>query len=203
MNEGEGTTLGDSSTNALNGTLFGPGWVVARQAPVVGPVTLWRTSSQILKASDLMMLTNSIDPEGTVLILAGVSPTSTNNGTVSLSGRWIIYTPPGGNDDVDYFDFMVENEFGVGATGTASVVVITPVTEGQSMNIAGLEMSSSNTLVRFVGIPGRQYTVESTSDLESPVWENIGSVTIGSMGYAIFVDARDPEVRFYRTVRPE
>ena len=70
------------------------------------------------------------------------------------------------------------------------------------MNIASVAPSASNTLVRFVGIPGRSYEVHSTTNLMGTQWQKIGDITIGGLGYVVFSDTNEPSSRFYRTVRP-
>lgn len=188
----------------FSGTAPDYGWrTELALAPVVGPVTLWRATNQVLKVSDLMLLTNAVDPQGSAMTIEWVSPASTNGGTVVLSGRWVTYNPPVGDDTADYFAFRVENAYGLTTDGRAEVLVFTPASEGQTLNIAGIAPSASNTLVRFVGIPGRAYDVQSTTNLVSTPWTRIGDVVIGAQGYVIFTDTNEPVGQFYRTARPQ
>ena len=175
----------------------------ARGLPVVGPVTLWRATNQVLKVSDLMLMTNSVDPSSSTLTVTWVSSASTNGGSVTFSGHWITYVPPEGDDSTDYFEFRVVNAYGGAGESRAEVRVFTPAAEGQTMNIAGVTPSASNTQVRFVGIPGRLYDVQATTNLVLTPWTRIGQVTIGVQGYVIFTDTNEPVGQFYRTARPE
>lgn len=175
----------------------------ARGLPVVGPVTLWRATNQVLKVSDLMLMTNAVDPSSSALTVTWVSAVSTNDGSVSVSGRWITYVPPEGDDSTDYFLFRVVNAYGGADESRAEVIVFTPSNEGQTMNIAGVAPSTSNTQVRFVGIPGRLYDVQATTNLVSTPWTKIGEATIGAQGFVIFIDTNEPAGQFYRTARPQ
>ncbi|HBA85552.1 MAG TPA: hypothetical protein DCZ95_15820 [Verrucomicrobia bacterium] len=171
--------------------------------PAVGPVTLQRATNQIMKVTDLMLLTNSVDPENSALSVVWVSPSSTNGGTVILNGRWITYTPPAGDDSADYFQFRVRNVYGGVGEGRVSVLVFSPSSEEPTKNIVSVTPSGSDILVRFVGIPGRNYNVQATTNLVVPSWSHIGTCAIGGQGYVIFTDTNPPVSRYYRTTRPE
>ena len=172
--------------------------------PVVGPVTLWRTTNQILKVPDFMLLTNSVDPESSGLGIVWVSPASTNGGTVSLSGRWTTYVPSAGDDSPDFFTFRVRNVYGGEAEGTAEIRLHEPSdNEGPSLNIASIEPSGPDILVRFIGIPGRSYAVQATTNLVTPIWLHIGTCQIGAGGFVVFTDPNPPVSRYYRTAKPE
>lgn len=172
--------------------------------PQIGSLTLFRaTNSPRVKISELMMLTNAVDPESSAMTVIWVSAGTTNGGTVTLSGHWLTYTPPAGNDSPDAFQFRVRNAFGGVGEGTADMLVIVPENEGQTLNISSLSPSATNTLVRFVGIPGRNYDVQSTTNLVDAPWQKIGEITIGGQGYVVFTDTNPPVSQYYRTARPE
>ncbi len=178
-------------------------WVSYAPAPEIGPVTVWRATNQVLKVSDLLLLTNAVDPSGSAMAVVWVSPASTNGGTLSLSGHWTTYTPPVGDDTPDQFSFLVRNALSNQSEGTATILVFTPETEGQTMNISSVIPSATNTLVRFVGIPGRGYEVQSTTNILETPWRKAGDIVIGPLGYTVFTDTNEPSSQFYRTVRPE
>lgn len=179
-------------------------WVTYAQAPVVGPVTLWRATNQVLKVADLMLLTNSVDPQGSAMTVVWVSPASTNGGSVSLSGRWTTYVPPAGDDSPDYFTFRVQNAIGGWNEAQAEVLLLPPGDDdGPSQNLANITPSGPDILVRFIGIPGRSYDVQATTNLVDPDWTNIGSCQIGAQGYVVFTDVNPPGSRYYRTARQE
>ena len=174
----------------------------ALTCPLAGPITLWRATNEVLKVTDLMMLTNAVDPEGAALSVIWVSPGSTNGGAVALAGRWTTYTPPGDDDTADYFSFRIRNSIGGEAESLAEVRVLTPSAESQTMNISTLAPSASNTVVRFIGIPGRSYDVQSTTNLMATPWQKVGAITLGPQGHVLFTDTNAPAGQFYRTARP-
>ena len=179
---------------------------VAHPLPVAGPVTIWRASNQVLKVTDQMLMTNSTDSSLMGLNLFWVSDNSANGGTVALSGRWVTYHPLALDDDSpDYFSFRVRNFYGGEAEGTATVLVLVPPQEGPTLNVSSIETHGQDVRVRFVGIPGRIYDVQVSTDLESGIWTKVGeSITIGALGYVDFNDENvPPGDRFYRTARPE
>jgi uncharacterized repeat protein (TIGR02543 family) len=172
--------------------------------PVVGPITILRATNNLsLKVPQWHFLTNSVDPEGSALTVFWASPASVNGGTATNLGYWTKYVPPLGNDAPDYFQFRVRNAFGGVAEGTAQVIVFMPTYDGR-LSISHVTPSTSNTLVRFVGIPGRSYDVRSTTSLLGGSWQTIGEFTIGALGYAVFTDTNAPAgQRFYRAAKPE
>lgn len=179
-------------------------WVTYAQAPVAGPVTLWRATNQVLKVADLMFLTNSVDPQGSAMTVVWVSPASTNGGAVSLSGRWTTYVPPAGDDSPDYFTFRVQNAIGGWNEAQAEVLLLPPGDDDSlSQNLANITPSGPDILVRFIGIPGRSYDVQATTDLVDPDWTHVGSCQIGPQGFVVFTDVNPPGSRYYRTARQE
>ena len=188
-------STGFGETVKSNAFAYGTG------APVVGPVSLWRSPSQDLKAPDYLLLTNSVDPQGSDLSVVWVSPASTNGGTVALSGRWILYGPPPGDDSPDEFTFRVRNAFGAESEGQAVVRVLEPSIAGSTFNVAGVVPTDSNTVVRFVGIPGRQYDVQMTTNLVEE-WQVVGTIQIGGLGFVVFTNEAAPApTQYYRTIR--
>jgi uncharacterized repeat protein (TIGR02543 family) len=172
--------------------------------PVVGPITVYRATNNLaLKIPQWHFLTNAVDPEGSEMTVFWASPASVNGGSATNVGYWTQYVPPPGNDAPDYFQFRVRNAFGGVAEGTAEVIVFTPTNNGL-LCISGIAPSASNTLVRIAGIPGRNYDVQSRTNLVSDPWRKVGSVIIGARGYVIFTDTNAPAVqRFYRITKPE
>lgn len=172
--------------------------------PVAGPVTVWRATNNVnMKIPDFLLLTNSSCPELSPMSIVWVSSASTNGANVSVEGRWVYFDPPANDGEPDAFQFRVRNAYGGEAESTAEVIVITPASEGQSLNISGVTPSATNTLVRFAGIPGRAYDVQSTTNLVHTPWAKIGDVVIGAQGFVIFTDTNQPVGQFYRTARPE
>jgi hypothetical protein len=173
--------------------------------PVVGPATAWRASGNArLKIADVQLLTNAVDPQASAMGISWVSAASTNGGAVALEGRWILYEPPPGDDTPDAFNFRVRNAYGAESEGTAEVLVFVPPQEGGTLNVSSVQRAGQDVRIRFAGIPGRDYDVQATDDLQSGIWTRLGNVTIGPMGFVEFVEENVPEGnRYYRTAAPE
>jgi hypothetical protein len=62
--------------------------------------------------------------------------------------------------------------------------------------------SDPSYLVRFDGIPGKTYGIESTESLSQPVWQSLGRATADPLGSFEFTDTPPPGVRqrYYRSV---
>jgi M6 family metalloprotease-like protein len=178
---------------------------LAHGIPVAGAVTVHRQTNAVLKVTDATLLANSSDPEGSALSIVWVSPASTNGGSVVLSGHWIIYTAVPGYNSTDAFTFRVQNVYGNTADGTATVQMDTSGNQGSDLNIAGLVITASNSVMRIVGIPGRNFDVQHATRLVAPDWTTVGNATIGSLGYVWFTNAPLPEgtTHFFRTIEPE
>lgn len=72
-----------------------------------------------------------------------------------------------------------------------------------TLQIAGIAPSASNTLVRLEGPPGKRYDVQSTPDLVGVVWRWIGSATLGAGGLVEFTDPCATNVQYYRLATPK
>jgi hypothetical protein len=172
--------------------------------PQVGPVVLWRDADVPFKFADFQLLANSTDPGGSDLSLDWISGTSTNGRSVTQSGRWITYNSPTSNTNVDYVAFRIVNASGGSDTAVAEIRVMAadPGTD-QTRNIAEISVQGSDILIKFIGIPGRTYNVQASTNLATGVWQNIGECTIGEAGNVIFTETNSPAgSRFYRTVSP-
>ncbi len=63
--------------------------------------------------------------------------------------------------------------------------------------------TNAGVVLNLIGVPGRTYTVQSTTSLANPQWTNAGTVTVPVfLGRAQFADAPAPGNRFYRLTYP-
>jgi hypothetical protein len=149
------------------------------------------------------VLTNDSDPNNEVLTFISASPTSTNGGTVAVSGNWVFYTPPQGFTNSDTFSYVIQDSGGLQATGLVSITV--PVELGQSQNIVGIEnLGNGALLISCQGIAGRTYTIQYTENLETLVWQTLGTSTADATGAFEFTDTppSGSPARFYRSTYP-
>ncbi|NBB92522.1 MAG: tandem-95 repeat protein [Gammaproteobacteria bacterium] len=85
----------------------------------------------------LDVLANDSDADGDVLTIIGV--TAPGNGSASVSGDAISYTPAGGFVGTDSFSYTVEDGFGGESTATVTVTVDSP---NQAPSVENLSVST-------------------------------------------------------------
>ena len=175
--------------------------------PEAGSVVLWRAADDIpFKFAAYQLLTNSVDPDGAALSLDWISSTSTNGRALTVDGAWINYDSPASGTNTDYVAFRIINAVDGTDTAVAEIRVLPPGSDANpTLNIAGMTAQGSDIQVLIIGIPGRTYTVQASTNLtEGAGWENVGQCTIGGGGNVTFTETNAPPVpqRFYRTVTP-
>ena len=141
---------------------------------------------------------NDSDSDADALTVAGVSPTSTAGGTVTLSGSVIYYTPTVDFTGSDGFTYTLNDARGGTTTGFVTLSV-GPVS-GLSLNLASVGLQAGQPRITFFGIPGFTYYIQTAPDVGGP-WTTAGPLQADSKGRIIFLDAEDPlpPQRFYRT----
>jgi hypothetical protein len=73
--------------------------------------------------------------------------------------------------------------------------------QSPTQNITSVVVEQDQVIVRFVGIPGVEYRIESTASLSNPEWQLLAVATAGLNGRFEARDVTPPEqVRFYRAV---
>lgn len=149
------------------------------------------------------LLANDADGDWDTLQVLTVAATSTAGGTVFREGPWVIYEPPaGGGPGTDSFTYQVTDGQGGITVGTVFVhVALPPVVGAASLAVRTLAGPPVQVEVRFQGIPGRTYRVETAGAVEGP-WSSLGSRSAGSTGVILFLEAPQPGPRFYRIVEP-
>jgi hypothetical protein len=169
-------------------------------APLAVDDALVRKQNRSTKIAVSTLLENDSDLEGDSLTVTAVNSPSSNGATIILDGSWVIYNAPAGFNSADAFTYSLNDGFGGSATGTVSVTVVM-ADNSSSQNTISMTTDGADVIVRFAGIPEREYTVQYTTDLVTPSWITLGSRSAGSNGVFEFRDVApgDPE-RFYRTV---
>lgn len=174
-------------------------------SPVVANTdTIERYPLNTVKVRKSTLLANDTDADGDPLTFVSVSGTSTNSGTITVSGQWITYHPPAGYTGVDAFTYVVTDSRGSTNTGTV-IVAVKPAAELAAQNLAIENLGNGSFRIRGAGVPGYAYRVEYTTDLNTPVWQQSGSpVTADSLGVIELIDtpAEGEPQRFYRAVWP-
>ncbi len=170
---------------------------------MAAPDQLQRYVNSGVKVRTATLLANDSDPDGDAVTFVSVSPVSAAGGTVTVQGSWINYAPPAGFTNADSYSYVIADSGGLQATGTVSIAIL--VDSAQSQNIGSLEaLGNGSTHIHFNGIPGRNYSVQYTENLQAPAWQTLGAATADATGKFDFTDT--PPVssppRFYRSTYP-
>ena len=174
---------------------------MTNRPPIAGTNTIERfpTSTAKVRIDDL--LSDDSDPDGDTVFFESVVSPSVNGATVTNSGAWVFYTPPPGFTNADSFVYNINDGHGGTASGTVLVDII--VENNPSGNLVGIEPDGPGIRVRFVGIPGRGYTIEFTDALGMPtVWQILGATNANILGQIEMIDPLGTSNRFYRTTFP-
>jgi hypothetical protein len=167
------------------------------QPPVPGAFTLGTVMNQSATVGLGKILAHCTDPENDTLSITGVSATSTNGGTVTLTSSNLTYTPVTSYVGADSFTYTLDDSHGGIATGTVSVAV----GSGQSFNLisAGVLMNGDSRLT-YSGIPYQDYALEWTHSLSTPItWLPLRTNAASSIGLLIFTNTPSGGNDFYRT----
>ena len=186
VSNGSGSVTSDPAIVSLTGVPPWPGSVSMTLEPGV--------SGKLTTASVVAAATGGSAP----LTVSGVqSGFTAGGGTVSLVDGWIVYQPAAGFTGADSFTYTLTD--GVQSTsGTITVVVSTGA--GTTFNMVGIPPEGDGRRIVALGIPGRTYKVQYTSDLAN--WTDLGSPqTCGNNGVISILDPGPlPPNRYYRVV---
>lgn len=150
------------------------------------------------------LLANDLDPEADALVLRSFDPVSTAGGRVSQDADWLLYEPPSVFPGVDTFRYAVQDTAGNTASLLVTVLVAEPALQPSQNLIAITVLPNGHRYLAFVGIAGREYLIEWTSQLPASHWEVLATVTADRRGLIEWVDvtAPPPPERYYRTRNP-
>lgn len=170
--------------------------------PEIAPITLEGRYGEPYKVALPTLLSFVTDPGGGALGVEWVDSLSSNGVALRTSGRWVYYEPAGLSPTHDAFSFSVTNSSGSSAVGIVNLhLIVDPATEQEALNISRISVVDQGLELRFVGIPERQYEVQTTETLGT-AWSTLDSVIIGPMGYVDYLDTSfTNQNRFYRLYR--
>jgi hypothetical protein len=177
------------ATNPLGAVTSALATLTINQVPVPGPdgfniVPNWPVNIAVGK-----LLLNDSDPDNDPLTIIGVSPQSTNGGTVSLVGNQVRYTPVADFLGTDRFTYTLSDGRGGIVPGEVTVLVDTGPAIALNEVSRPVEVNGVWHL-RFAGIPGRVYSLYRSTNLVN--WTVIGTQTAPAHGLMEFMDASPP-----------
>ncbi len=188
-------SAGTATTTAATLTVYAP--------PVANPDTISRLETQTnLSVTAASLLANDTSPQGFPLSITSVGPAASGRASVSLNGSNVVYQPVPGFKGTDSFPYTISDGNGGSATGTVTVTISN--TQTATVRTIDIQLLGDGTVrVRYNGIPGILYRIESTDALEPANWETRSTVTADPDGNFEFTDNTTiPATRFYRAITP-
>lgn len=173
--------------------------LVINRPPVAGSDTLGTKENQSVNVMAAKLLANDTDADGDTLSVTAVSATSTNGGTVSLSGSTITYAPTNNYIGQDQFTYTISD--GRGGTNVGIVSVTIESTNAPSQNNISITVTADSRIVKFAGIPGQDYVIQSADFANGPWTDLSGDIAAGPTGVIEYEDTTSPvpPQRYYRT----
>jgi fibronectin-binding autotransporter adhesin len=191
---------GDANIGGLTNSLV----QVVNSSPTVGDTNAGVTQNQTLAIGNAELLALGNDPDGDALSLASAGPTSTNGGTITLTGGNVNYTPVTDFVGTDAFSFVLSDTYGASATGMVVVTVSALNPPPPNIVVPPAYDSASGTFtVTFAGIPNLTYSVQWAAAPTGP-WDFLATATAGTNGLFEVSDTElpPPPARYYRTTYP-
>ena len=143
------------------------------------------------------------------LTVVAVDPVTANGGTVTIAGRWLVYTPPAGPAANDSFHYTL-SDGQPGAqhtvTGMVRLNLETPnPNDGPAPNAAHIAWSGDDVTITFIGVPFREYRVQYTEDTVPPLnWQEFvptAAHAAAANGVFVHTDANPgSSLRLYRAI---
>jgi Big-like domain-containing protein len=169
-------------------------------APTAVIQTVAAEKNTTLELPAAVLIARDIDPNGGDLGVVAVNAASTNGGSVSLSGNYVLYTPVSSFTGSDQFTYTFADSEGGQAQGTVNVNVQSfslPPSNHLSMATA-----PNQYFLLYSGASNVPYVFQYANSLPGP-WINLSStLTAGSSGVVEFDDVAMPgaKIRFYRVL---
>jgi len=169
--------------------------------PVTGICSVTAVKNQSLRLPVAGLLANDYDLDGDTIALTAVSASSTNGGSVGLSGSWVVYTPLTNFIGRDQFTYTLTDGQGGQTQGTVVLSVVSVATP--ATNHLAIQVQPGSRLIFFAGAASQNYVVQCADSLTGP-WQDLSpSLMASATGFVEYNDLLMPPapVRFYR-IRP-
>lgn len=177
-------------------------WPCMNTAPLPVQDTLTRATNRTAKIRLAALLTNDCDPDNDAFTLTALDTLSARGGTITLDNGWLLYTPPPGCNDSDSFTYTVTDVEGHRAAGSV-LIQMAGASPDQARTIVRISTLPDGTRrIGFIGIAGRTFSIQATSDLGHPDWQELATRVAGPNGLFDYVDTElpAPPQRYYRAV---
>jgi|GEM_PF-2326693 len=199
---GPKTFAGSGLFNSEAVGISGSAIIQQNHAPLAVADSISRPLTAFFKVSVFTLLHNDSDEDGDFLNIASVSETTEAGGAVELDWPWIYYTPPPGPPGIDHFTYTLTDSYNGSSTGSVTLMPLPP-TNAPAQNVIDLtQLHSGAARVRFSGVPGFNYHIQTSSDFTH--WDSAADRIASSVGQFEYIDdaAASFPTRFYRTLWP-
>lgn len=187
-------------TNSAGSVTSNPAVVTLTNVPPCpGPASLGLDLGISGKLTVASLVSGATGGSGPVTFSGVQAGPTAGGGTVSVVDGWVVYQPAPGFVGADSFTYTLSDGSQTG-TGTVTVVVAQGI--GQTFNIIGMTPEGAGKRLVGLGIPGRLYQWQYSSDLAS--WTGLVAPSIcPSSGVLTVLDPGPvlPPSRFYRLVQ--
>lgn len=167
--------------------------------PTATDDTITRKLAPTIKFNIGDILQNDQDADNDPLTITEIDATTLKGGTVTRQGSWVYFVPAVGTQIIDQFTYTVGDS--IGGFSTARVTILFQGSS-QFRSLTPSITEANTVLLKSIGIPGRSYIFEVSSDLVT--WTPLETVTADSSGLVVFEDTDPSHVgsRFYRMIEP-
>lgn len=169
----------------------------ANLPPVAGAVSVNVQKNLAATLPVANLVAHDLDPNGGSLSITAVNNTSTNGGSVSLNGSYVVYTPVSNFTGKDQFTYTLMDSEGGQVPGTITVNVL-------SLNLPSLGYLRNTTvpggqLLLFSGISSQIYVFQYENAVTGPWIDFSPALTAPTSGFLEYDDlAPSPAMRVYR-----
>jgi hypothetical protein len=177
-------------------------WPGMNTAPITAQDTLVRITNRTAKILLTSILANDSDPDADSVQITAIGGLSTHGGSVSVEEGWAFYVPPAGLNESDSFTYTLTDAEGNQAVGSVAIQMAGASGAQPRTIVSLLPLPDGTRQIRFVGIAGRTYSIQATTDLASPVWQELATRPADANGLFDYLDTElpAPPQRFYRAV---
>jgi hypothetical protein len=113
----------------------------------------------------------SVTSSVAVLTVSKAAETATL-GSLNQIG-WVLYTQPAGYTNADSLTYVISDGT-LQTTGTVAVAIINDTNAAQNLEFSQ-SLGNGSTLTSFLGIPGRTYSIQYTTNLATAAWVDIAT----------------------------
>lgn len=176
-------------------------------SPVAGSDIVVRLDTSVTaKVLLTELLSNDVDDDGDPLRIASVGNAHPVGATVAFVGNWVVYTVPAMNSGSGGFTYtLTDGPGGHSVEGTVTVIETNPPLPDGSPNFVALTPLGADFRISFIGVPGREYRVQYTTESGPPYnWSEFippAEIMAPANGVFHYTDLNPVEpMRLYRAV---